>query len=110
MISTKLSIIFILSGCLDSRYSSADGVPALTIARLLMMMSTDEMAGHLPKEPVYESGQAEPVGRSLEVVCGRAVGLVNSINSHAYMSPHKADKALLLLTLIHGEMGLTGRS
>ncbi|KAH3845200.1 hypothetical protein DPMN_087475 [Dreissena polymorpha] len=84
---------------LDSRYSSADHIPALTVARLLMLTANESMATKLRDEcPCATLRQA----------CQKIAGIVNAINNHVYMSQHKADKAILLLHLLRLEMGLIG--
>ena len=45
---------------------------------------------------------------SLTFVTETAVSVINSINSHAYMSPHKAEKAIQLIVLLVEDLGLNG--
>ncbi|WAR19994.1 TARB1-like protein [Mya arenaria] len=84
----------------DSKYSTADSVPALTVARLVMLTSTDTMATKMEESPC----------KTVAEVCEQVISVVNSINSHVYMSPHLADKALLLLNMLADEMGLSAWS
>ncbi|XP_052769493.1 probable methyltransferase TARBP1 [Mya arenaria] len=89
-----------LETSIDSKYSTADSVPALTVARLVMLTSTDTMATKMEESPC----------KTVAEVCEQVISVVNSINSHVYMSPHLADKALLLLNMLADEMGLSAWS
>ena len=78
----------------DSKYSTADEVPAQMVARLLVIVSDAAIATKMDDNNK----------NTLIKVIEKLVEIVNSINTHAYMSTHKADKALQLLHFIMDEL------
>lgn len=84
---------------LDSKFVAADAASGLMLARLIVMASDAAIA----------TMEDESGGTSLMKTCQTLSSIVNSINSHAYMSTHKADKALLLFNLLLQELGPQGQ-
>ena len=68
------------------------------LARLLVLASDASIA-------IKED---ENSSTTLSRTCQTLASILNSINSHAYMSVHKADKALLLFSLLLEELGPKG--
>ncbi|XP_053399349.1 probable methyltransferase TARBP1 [Mercenaria mercenaria] len=87
------SVTKYLQTSLDSKYSTADSAAAVMVARLLLLASDASIATELDDN---NSSTLIKVTQMLATV-------LNSINTHAYMSTHKADKALLLLILLMKE-------
>ncbi|KAL4238154.1 hypothetical protein ACF0H5_002865 [Mactra antiquata] len=84
-----------LQTSIDSKYSLTDGTTAGNIARLLLLVTDASLATK------KDNSNCTTLSKTLETL----VSLLNSINSHAYMSCHKADKALLMLILLVKEAG-----
>ena len=78
----------------DSTYSLGDHTTALVLARQLLLACDAAIATD------HEENQSSCLIKVLQ----RLVMIINSINTHAYMSHHKADKAIQLLVLIVQEM------
>lgn len=82
----------------DSRFTTADSWSALMLARLLVLASDAAIA---TKD---DSSSCS----TLMKICQTLASFVNSINTHAYMSVHKADKAAVLFNLLLQELGTKG--
>lgn len=82
----------------DSKYSTGDIATAQQLSRLLLLTSDAAIA----------TRSSEVKVSSLTFATDTAVSVINSINSHAYMSPHKADKAIQLMVLLVKDLGLNG--
>ena len=84
----------------DSKFSTGDTATAQQLSRLLLLASDAAIA----------TRSSEVKGSTLVMVTDTLVSVINSINSHAYMSTHKADKATQLLVQLVKDLGLNGES
>ena len=83
----------------DSKYSTGDVSNAQQLSRLLLLGSDATIATRSTKDKAS----------TLVMVTETLVSVINSINSHAYMSTHKADKAVQLMVVLVKDLGTKGR-
>ena len=82
----------------DSKYSTSDVAAAQQLSRLLLLASDASIA--------TRSSEDKP--STLVMVTETLASVINSINSHAYMSTHKADKAIQLMVFLIKDLGSRG--
>ena len=88
-----------LTAISDSKYSTGDVSNAQQLSRLLLLGSDATIA----------TRSTEDKASTLVMVTETLVSVINSINSHAYMSTHKADKAVQLMVVLVKDLGTKGR-
>ena len=84
----------------DSKFSNGDIAVAQQLSRFLLLASDAAIA----------TRSSEVKVATVVMVTETLVSVINSINSHAYMSTHKADKAVQLLVQLVKDLGLNGES
>ena len=82
----------------DSKFSNGDIAMSQQLSRFLLLASDASIA----------TRSLEDKSPTLVMVIEMLVNVINSINSHAYMSTHKADKAIQLFVQIVKDLGLNG--
>lgn len=83
----------------DSKFSTGDTSSAQQLSRLLLLASDAAIA----------TVSSEVKVSTLVFVTETLVSTINSINSHAYMSTHKADKAVQLMVILVKDLGLKSK-